>query len=146
MASDRFILNPDGEKIKAVYYKSSNGDNILIYGEHLNAYNRTISNLDPLNHFLLIASIVILVMLIIYLIFRKNTIVTNIISKTILIPISYWISHFLLKGHRESGTLFEGEMLKILLLALVIYIIMVLGIKKYRKHKEIDETSSIAIF
>lgn len=99
------MLNPNGEKITSIYYYSAGRENdVLIYGKNL-AGNGGIITLPRLflGVYLLIAIVLMVIFFIVILAVYKSKRARNIISKILLIPISYAIGTICIKGFNTAS-------------------------------------------
>ncbi len=131
------ILNPDGEKVNAVYYYSVDGQvDRLIYGKspYENGGVMTLPRLFLGYYFVLALGMTGLLATITFL-FRKNREVTRIMVRLLFIPMSYVIGNLLLKGLKTSSYNATRDFYGILLLTIPIYIGMVEVYKKINKKR-----------
>lgn len=99
------ILNPDGEDVVSIYYYSADGnEDILIYGKnlHKNGGVLTLPRL-ALAYYLLLAIILAIVFGIVLYIYGRKRKEKTILEKIFLLPISYIIGHFCIKGFKTTS-------------------------------------------
>lgn len=116
------VLNPNGEKVSAVYYYETDGSGeILLYGKQQNPCGVMIKQ-PKLAIILICAGISTIVCLMLLIIFRKN----NARKTTIifLLPFSYLLSHLLFKGFSVTGYSTAEDFWAILLFMVPIYAIL----------------------
>lgn len=132
------VLNPNGENVKAVYYYETNGSGeILLYGEQQNPCGVVIKqpNLGLLAGCAILMLLVCAIMLIAY---RKNKPKATIITVVILLPISYLLSHLMIKGFSVDSYSSSQYFWEILLFMLPIYCVLLLLIYFIKRHKPRD--------
>ena len=94
------ILNPDGEDVAAVYYYSVDGsEDILIHGKDMLQGGGvvTLPRL-VLAYYLLTAMLLAILLGILLYIYRKKDKRRYVLEKILLLPVSYIIGHFCIKG------------------------------------------------
>ena len=131
------ILNPDGEDVVAVYYYSTDGsEDILIHGRNLLEGGGvvTLPRL-VLAYYLLTAMLLAIVFGILIYIYRKKDKRKVILEKIFLLPVSYIIGHFCIKGFRTTSYSAQRDFFAILLLMIPIYCLLLLAINLYGKTK-----------
>lgn len=115
------ILNPNGEKVSAVYYYETDGSGeVLLYGEQQNPCGVIIKQ-PKLALFLILAVILAVICLILLIICRKNKNTVQKITTVSLLPISYLLSHLLFKGFSVTGYSTTADFWAILLFMIPIY-------------------------
>lgn len=132
------VLNPNGENVKAVYYYETNGSGeILLYGEQQNPCGVVIKqpNLGLLAGYAILMLLVCAIMLIAY---RKNKSKATIITIVLLLPISYLLSHLMIKGFSVDSYSSSQYFWEILLFMLPIYCVLLLLIYFIKRHKPRD--------
>lgn len=132
------VLNPNGENVKAVYYYETNGSGeILLYGEQQNPCGVVIKQpkLGLLAGCAILMLLVCVVMLIAY---RKNKSKATIITVVLLLPISYLLSHLMIKGFSVDSYSSSQYFWEILLFMLPIYCVLLLLIYFIKRHKPRD--------
>lgn len=132
------VLNPNGENVKAVYYYETNGSGeILLYGEQQNPCGVVIKqpNLGLLAGCAILMLLVCAIMLIAY---RKNKSKATIITVVLLLPISYLLSHLMIKGFSVDSYSSSQYFWEILLFMLPIYCVLLLLIYFIKRHKPRD--------
>lgn len=132
------VLNPNGETVKAVYYYETDGSGEkLLYGEQQNPCGVIIKqpDLGLLAGCAILILVVCAVMLIAY---RKNKTMASIITVAILLPISYLLSHLLIKGVSVDSYSSSQYFWEILLFMLPIYCVLLFltYFIKWRKSKK----------
>lgn len=122
--TQNIVLNPDGEKVSAVYYYETNGSGeVLLYGEQQNPCGVIIKQ-PKLSLFLSSAAILAVICLILLCIFRKNEPAVRSVITVILLPLSYCFSHLFCKGFSVTGYSTTKDFWNILLLMIPIYAIL----------------------
>ncbi|MCF6459768.1 zf-HC2 domain-containing protein [Clostridium sp. Cult3] len=132
------ILNPDGEKVVAVYYYSTDGTgDILIHGKDLLEGGGvvTLPRLVLAYYFLLAILLAILFGILLYR-YRKEDKRKYVLEKILLLPISYILGHFCIKGFTTSSYSAQRDFFAILLLMIPIYFLFLLAINFYRRTKK----------
>lgn len=115
------ILNPNGEKVSAVYYYETDGSGeVLLYGEQQNPCGVIIKQ-PKLALFLILAVILAVICLILLIICRKNKNTVQKITTVSLLPISYLLSHLLFKRFSVTGYSTTADFWAILLFMIPIY-------------------------
>lgn len=118
-------INPNGEEVNTIYYVS-NGEpeDKVIYG--INPIDNggviTLPRLF-LNYYFVTAMIIALILAIFYLLLRKKGNVKAIIAKVLFIPLSYVLSHVMIKGWSATSYSASRDFCLILLLAIPIYFV-----------------------
>ncbi|MDD3839389.1 MAG: zf-HC2 domain-containing protein [Clostridia bacterium] len=134
------ILNPDGEDVAAVYYYFTDGrDDILIYGKDLHKDGGvvTLPRL-VLAYYILIAMLLAILCGIFLFIYRKEDKRKYVLKKILLLPISYIIGHFCIKGFSATSYSAQRDFFAILLATIPIYCLFLLFINLYNKSKNRD--------
>lgn len=130
------ILNPNGEKVSAVYYYETDGSGeILLYGEQQNPCGVIIKQ-PKLALFLILAVILAVICLILLIIYRKNKNTVQMITIVFLLPISYLLSHLLFKGFSVTGYSTTEDFWAILLFMIPIYTALFICIYLLIFHKK----------
>ena len=129
-------INPNGETVNTIYYVSNGGqEDEVIYGR--NPINNggviTLPRLF-LNYYFVTAIIFALVLAMLVVIFRKKEKVKALIVKILFIPISYVISHIMIKGWNATSYSAARDFYLILLLVIPIYSLFYILYKK--KHSK----------
>ena len=118
-------INPNGERVNTIYYVS-NGEteDKVIYGINPidNGGVLTLPKLF-LNYYFVTAMIIALILAILYLLLRKNENAKAIIAKILFIPVSYILSHVMIKGWSATSYTASRDFCLILLLAIPIYFV-----------------------
>lgn len=116
-------INPNGEKVITIYYVS-NGEQMdkVIYGENPNV-NGGVITLPRLvlNYYFSVAFLMSFVLTILLLLFRKNKKIKKIIVTILLIPLSYIVSHIMIKGFNATSYSAIRDFYLILLIFIPIY-------------------------
>lgn len=137
------VLNPNGEKITSIYYYSAGQSNdILIYGKNLAEGDVTISLPRLfLAGYLGIAIVLTVIFFIVMLAGYKSKRARNIISKILIIPISYVIGTICIKGFNTASYSSTRDFFVILLISIPIYFLLLIIINFYKniKHKSTIE-------
>ncbi|MBU9726582.1 zf-HC2 domain-containing protein [Diplocloster modestus] len=122
-AGGNTVLNPNGEKISAVYYYETNGTGEkLLYGDKQNPSGMLIR--QPKLSVCLLASLTALFLGgVLFLIFRKNTGVRKILFYMIPLPVFYLLSHFLILGTTVTSYSAMHDLLAVLLVTMLFYVI-----------------------
>lgn len=131
------ILNPDGEDVAAVYYYFTDGrDDILIYGKDLHEDGGvvTLPRL-VLAYYLLLAMLLAILCGIFLFIYRKEDKKRYVLEKILLLPISYIIGHFCIKGFTTTSYSAQRDFFAVLLAMIPIYCVLLLSINLYSKSK-----------
>lgn len=134
---ENVVLNPNGEKVSAVYYYETDGSGeILLYGEQQNPCGVIIKQ-PKLALYLICAAILATICLVLLIIYRKNKNTVKIIATVFLLPISYLLSHLLFKGFSVTGYSTTEDFWTILLFMIPIYTILFICIYLliFRKNK-----------
>lgn len=129
-------VNPNGETVNTIYYVSNDGqEDKVIYGR--NPINNggvvTLPRLF-LNYYFVIAILFALVLTMLIVIFRKKEKIKNIIVKVLFIPVSYIVSHIMIKGWNATSYSATRDFYLILLLVMPIYSLFYILYKK--KHSK----------
>lgn len=134
--TQNIIVNPNGETINTIYYVSNDGqEDKVIYGSKPidNSGVVTLPRL-VLSYYFGIAMAFALVMASLAVIFRKNEKLKSIMVKILFIPISYILSHLMIKGWHATSYAASRDFYLILLLAIPIYTLFyILYRKRYSK-------------
>jgi hypothetical protein len=129
-------VNPNGETVNTIYYVSNGGqEDKVIYGRNPinNGGVMTLPRL-VLNYYFVTAILFALVLAILVVIFRKKEKVKAIIVKILFIPISYILSHIMIKGWNATSYSATRDFYLILLLVIPIYSLFYILYKK--KHSK----------
>ena len=119
------VVNPNGEEVNTIYYVSNGGqEDKIIYGENPNP-NGGVITLPRLvlNYYFSIALLITLILAVFYLIFRKNEKAKAIIAKILFMPVSYILSHIMIKGWKATSYSATRDFFLILLITIPIYIV-----------------------
>lgn len=121
---DNILLNPNGEKVQAIYYCQTDGsEDILIYGEAINPNGGvvTLPRLVLANYFF-VALVFAIICGLMMLLLRQNKRVLDYILKFFFLPIAYILAHLMVKGFMASSYTAKRDFYAILLLMIPIYI------------------------
>lgn len=131
------ILNPDGEHVVSVYYYQTDGsEDQLIYGEDLNPTGGTIMlPRGNLSYYLWFALILVVVFGIVLLSTRHNRNVFKFTMKLFFLPVSYLISHLIIKGLTFSSYNATRDFLAILLITIPLYAVFLLVVQLINSYK-----------
>ncbi len=129
-------VNPNGETVNTIYYVSNDGqEDKVIYGR--NPVNNggvvTLPRL-VLNYYFVTAILFALVLAMLVAIFRKKEKVKAIMINILFIPISYIVSHMMIKGWNATSYSATRDFYLILLLVIPIYFLFYILYKK--KHSK----------
>ncbi len=127
-------INPNGEKVRTIYYVS-NGvvEDKVIYGLNPNVYGGVITLPRLfLGYYFLIANFIAVILIILYVIFRKKERARSKIIKLLFVPISYILSHLMIMGRSSVSYSATRDLCLILLLGIPIYLIFYIIYKKKR--------------
>ena len=121
------VLNPNGEKVNTVYYISNNGtEDKVIYGENpVDNGGRVTLPRVFLNYYATLAAFVILICAIISFVFRKNIKISKRIHHTILFPLSYLVSQFVIRGFSGSTYSATRDLYAISLLTIPLFFVLI---------------------
>lgn len=129
-------VNPNGEKVTTIYYVS-NGEQMdkVIYGENPNV-NGGVITLPRLvlNYYFSVAFLMAFVLTILLLLFRKNKKIKKLIVTILLIPLSYIVSHIMIKGFNATSYSAIRDFYLILLLFIPIYFMFYVLYKKKNSY------------
>lgn len=132
------VLNPDGEKVESVYYYYTDGRlDALKYGrnQYENGGVMTLPRL-ALAYYLTLAFAIIGICLMVKGVFRGNQKARNIITKIMLLPVSYILGHILIKGFSTSSYSMARDFYAILLAMIGIYAAILLAMNIVRKSNK----------
>ncbi|MCA0970825.1 zf-HC2 domain-containing protein [Halobacillus litoralis] len=122
------VLNPNGETVDAIYYYNTDGsEDTLIYGDSVTDGSVVTLPRLVLSYYLLFAIAFSLICGIGWILFRKNEKIRSGLEKVILLPISYVLAHFLIKGLHPSTYLAGRDVYLILLVAISLYFALLAG-------------------
>jgi len=137
---NNIILNPNGEKIVAVYfYQAYGSEDRLIYGKDLHPDGgvKTLPRLS-LSFYAFIALILSIICGVIMLIFHGNRKVFNSISKIFLLSSTYILAHLIVTGFTKKIFNVTKNLSAIFLLTILLYmalLVLVNLIKHYKVKK-----------
>lgn len=118
-------VNPNGEDIRTIYYVScGEQEDRVIYGEdpYINGGVITLPRL-VLNYYFVIAILATLILFVFCFIFKKKEKVENIMVKFLFMPISYTISHMMIKGFNAVSYTSNRDFCFILFLTIPVYLL-----------------------
>ncbi len=130
------VVNPNGEEVNTIYYVSNGGqEDKIIYGENTNT-NGGVITLPRLvlSYYFSIALLITLILAVFYLIFRKNEKAKAIITKILIMPASYILSHMMIKGWNATSYAATRDFFLILLLTIPIYTVFYITYKNKSNH------------
>lgn len=117
------VLNPNGEKVSAVYYYETNGTGErLLYGDQQNPSGILIRQPKP-SVCLLAALTALFLSTVLLLVFRKSKVVRKILFYTIPVPVFYLLGHFLILGTAVTSYSAMHDLLAVLLVTMLFYVI-----------------------
>jgi hypothetical protein len=131
------ILNPNGEDVISVYYYPADGnEDILIYGKDINP-NGGIITLPRLylSYCALIAIMIAITCGLIMLILYRNKKVLDLTMKVFFLPISYLLSHLIIKGFSALSYNVIRDLCAILLVMIPLYIALLMVVNLIRQYK-----------
>lgn len=132
------MLNPNGETVSSVYYYQTDGTiNRHLFGN--NEYENGGAMILPrlyLNYYLTAALVLAILLIGAMWVFRRNKKRMYSISVVLLIPISYIVSHFVIKGFDFDSYHATRDFISILLTAILLFSVMLLGLKLFTLRKE----------
>lgn len=126
--SECVVLNPGGEKVASVYYvgKDKNPDR-LIYGLDQNPSGGRISLPRlVLGYYFIISAVIFIILLVARIFYRKQEKSSRLIGTALLIPLSYMISHLLVKGFNTISFTATRDFLLIMLVSVFVFFGMVI--------------------
>ncbi len=140
---DNTVLNPDDETVDAVYYYSTDGSgDILIHGENSDGFRTTLPRL-VLGYYAFFAAGLAIIFGVARAIFYQNEKVRNIMTKILLLPISYLLGHLFISGF-DSRTYSAGrDFLAILLVMIPLYIVLLTALSIIKHYKMKGKTQNI---
>ena len=118
-------VNPNGDNVRTIYYVSNGGqEDRVIYGENPNI-NGGVITLPRLvlNYYFILSILAVLILFAFCFIFRKKEKVKDIMVKILFMPISYVISHIMIKGFNAVSYTFNRDFYFILFLTIPIYLL-----------------------
>lgn len=131
------ILNPDDEDVISIYYYSTDGSgDRLIYGVNLlgNGGVLTLPRL-ALAYYLILAMALATVFGILLYVYREKGKEKTILERVFILPVSYIIAHFCIKGFETTSYSMQRDFFAILLLMIPIYCLLFLVTNLYGKTK-----------
>ena len=131
------VLNPDGEKVFAVYYYNTDGsDSVLIYGKDQQPNGGAV--LLPrlvLGYYLLIALIMFALSVLLLFKFYQNKKARDWLVRIAAVPASYVIGHFFVKGRCSSTYNAVRDLIAIVTIAVLLYITFLLALALFNYYK-----------
>lgn len=136
------VIQPTGDSPLVVYYMQNNGDNdICIYNDGTTDVSGAISLPSlTLGYCLIFATIILVLLVIAWFIFKKSEIRVWII-RAVLLPVSYMIGHFTICGFATVTFSLMYDFPIIVFVSLLIYCALLLAYNIYLLRKEIREAS-----
>lgn len=135
---DNTVLNPDDESVAAVYYYMTDGSgDILIHGQNPGGFRVTLPRL-VLGYYAFFAAGLAIICGVALSIFNHNEKLRNIITKILLLPISYLLGHLFIAGFDSTTYSASRDFLAILLVTIPLYIVFLSAhslIKDYKMKK-----------
>lgn len=131
------ILNPNGENVVSVYYCQADGnEDILIYGKDINPDGGivTLPRLF-LSYYALIAAGLAVICGLVMLLCRRNKKVLHFALEVFFLPVSYLLSHLIVRGFSSSSYTAARDLYAILLITIPLYIAFLIVIDSIRQHK-----------
>mgnify|MGYP000860142885 FL=1 len=131
------ILNPNYENVVSVYYYHTDGsEDILMYGKDINP-NGGIVTLPRLflSYYALIAIVFAATCGLIMLILYRNKKVLNFTMKVFFLPVSYLLSHLIIKGFTTSSYTETRDFYAILSVMIPLYIAFLMAVNLIRQYK-----------
>ena len=131
------VLNPNGEKVSAVYYYRTDGsESVLIYGRDQNPGGGTI--LLPrlvLGYYLALALVLFVLSALLLLLFHRKKKARYWLVRITAVPASYIIGHFCIRGTLSSTYNAARDFVAILTVAASLYIVFLLGLALINYYK-----------
>lgn len=125
-------VNPNGDNVRTIYYVSNGGqEDRVIYGENPNINGGVI--ILPrlvLNYYFILSILAVLILFAFCFVFRKKEKVKDIMVKILFMPISYVISHIMIKGFNAVSYTFNRDFYFILFLTIPIYLLVCILYKR----------------
>lgn len=125
-------VNPNGDDVRTIYYVSNGGqEDRVIYGENpnINGGVITLPRL-ALNYYFILSILAVLILFAFCFVFRKKEKVKVIMVKILFMPISYAISHIMIKGFNAVSYTFNRDFYFILFLTIPIYLLVCILYKR----------------
>lgn len=143
-SANNTVLNPDGKMVASVYYIMTDlSPDILIYGKNQTPDGGVITlPRGFLAYFFILALALAIICRIAMHVFRRHKVVKDMATKILLLPVSYLLGHFLIKGFTASSYSATRDFFAILLVMIPLYIVLLSGIyfiREYRYHKSTPE-------
>ena len=134
------LLNPDGEKVTAIFYYQTNGQNdILIYnrGSEPSGGRITLPRL-VLNYYFILAIGFLIISVVAWLIFRRKPKIGNVLSKIMFLPVAYLAGHLVITRFNATTYNAYRDFIAILLAMIPFYVALIAAqaiIRSKRKSK-----------
>ncbi len=138
------ILNPKGEKVSSVYYYQTDGStDLLIYGINQvpDGGKITLPRL-VLGYYLMLALIACVLFALLLLIFYRNRKARHWLVRIAAVPVSYIISHFIVRRSVSSTYEPVRDFIAILMIALLLYCLFLLTMALINNYKRKREKAS----
>jgi hypothetical protein len=121
--SESVVLNPGGEKVASVYYVGNDGNpDRLIYGLDQNRSGGRISLPRlVLGYYLIISAVIFIILLVARIFYRKHEKPARLIGSALFIPLSYMISHLLVKGFNTISFAATRDFFLIMLVSVPVF-------------------------
>lgn len=134
--SPNVVLNPDGEKVVAVYYYLTNGsEDVLIYGQEQEGGVVTLPRLF-LTYYALYAAIGAIICFLILILSYKNESIKAIVTKILFLPIAYLLGHLFIKGFTTASYSATHDLYTILLVTIPLYSALLIAMELLRHLKK----------
>jgi hypothetical protein len=132
------VLNPNGEKVSAVYYYHTDGsDSVLIYGK--DRYSDGGVLLLPrlvLGYYLLIALIMFALSALLLILLYRNEKARYWLLRIAAIPACYAIGHFCVKGFYSPTCNTVRDLIAIITIAFLLYIAFLMAVTLFKYYKQ----------
>lgn len=131
------VLNPNGEEVVSVYYYETDGsEDVLMYGrdQHPRGGVFTLPRLF-LSYYSLIAKGLAAIFGLFMLLMYRNKKLFPIALKLFFLPVSYLLSHLMVKGFTSSSYTATRDFYAILLVTIPLYIAILTAIHLIRAYK-----------
>lgn len=131
------VLNPDGEKVSAVYYYRTDGmSDVLLYGKDQNPGGGivTLPRL-VLGYYLMIALAALFLSALLLLLFHRNKKARYWLVRIIALPVSYIIGHFSIRGSYSPTYSPVRDFIAIMIITVALYIVFLLTLALVNHYK-----------
>ncbi|NLW12018.1 MAG: zf-HC2 domain-containing protein [Clostridiaceae bacterium] len=135
------ILNPNGEKVEAVfYYQTNDQPDLLIYskGTESSGGQMTLPRL-VLNLYFMLAIGFLIISGIAWLVFRRNRMIENILSKITFLPAAYIAGHLVITGFNATTYHSFRDFIAILLVMFLFYVALISAQAFVRSNRRIKQ-------